>query len=681
MPLLTFFNFEFRVKNTKHSHLQVKQHKMKTKHLLTLTLGLLLASSTAFAQYGTGLFYDGKAAKEFSYKKPGKGYAGELPSSFSLKAHTPYAKNQGNYGTCTSWAVAYSAMSTAYAYNMGITNRNIITGIAFCPYFVYNQVKADASCSSGSSIPLSILLLMETGAKRFYSPVIGCGALISDDMINDAGNFRIDDAYILYDEGAGIPADMTAAALTTYMKSKATPDYTDIKAAITFGTPVIFGSFIPASFFAARSSFWEPTYDEKQNPGQAVLSNEGMHQMHAMTIIGYDDNKYGGAFEVMNSWGEAFGNKGFMWVKYADWALFCYEAYALELGGLGDAEMNNVSGCVSGDCDNGYGIYKFASGDRYEGHFSGRNFNGYGIYTWASGEVYAGQWSMNKRQGEGTRYLPNGEYGTCIYDNDKLISGFSNWSYTNGDTYYGALAQDFSRIGFGRYTFSNGSVYEGSWKNNVREGLGRMTYTNGDIYVGEWSDDSPNGVGMLIHTNGKVDAGSWSYGKMMSGQSYGYATDQSLLAVRELSLPEPSALAYASADCTDGDCLYGKGKRVYKGGATYEGEFKDGVEDGFGTMTYGDGTKVKSNWKQGYNFGVARYDYGDGTMALAEFKGGTLNGYVLVMKSGNMVVQYYEDGVYLRQVNPTYSPGTSVMNGDLSNNAPSSGSSIEVPGK
>ena len=100
-------------------------------------------------------------------------------------------------------------------------------------------------------------------------------ALISDDMINDAGNFRIDDAYILYDEGAGIPADMTAAALTTYMKSKATPDYTDIKAAITFGTPVIFGSFIPASFFAARSSFWEPTYDEKQNPGQAVLSNEG----------------------------------------------------------------------------------------------------------------------------------------------------------------------------------------------------------------------------------------------------------------------------------------------------------------------------------------------------------------------------------------------------------------------
>ena len=86
-------------------------------------------------------------------------------------------------------------------------------------------------------------------------------------------------------------------------------------------------------------------------------------------------------------------------MKYADWALFCYEAYALELGGLGDAETNNVSGCVSGDCDNGYGIYKFASGDRYEGHFSGRNFNGYGIYTWASGEVYAGQWSMNKRQG------------------------------------------------------------------------------------------------------------------------------------------------------------------------------------------------------------------------------------------------------------------------------------------
>jgi hypothetical protein len=288
-------------------------------------------------------------------------------------------------------------------------------------------------------------------------------------------------------------------------------------------------------------------------------------------------------------------------------------------------------------------------------------------------------WNMNNRHGEGTRYLPNGEYGTCYYENDKLISGFSQWTYNNGDTYYGVLAKDFSRNGFGAYTFAGGGTYEGSWKNSVREGLGRMVYPSGEIYVGEWSDDSPNGMGMLVHTNGKVDAGSWSYGKMISGQSYGYAADKSLTAMRELSIPEPSALIYASADCTDGDCLYGKGKREYKGGTTYEGEFKDGVEDGYGTMTYGDGTKVKSNWKQGYNFGVARYDYSDGTLAMAEYKQGVLDGYVMLVSGTNMLIQYYEDGVYLRQIQPSNTPGAGVQAQKLNNTAPSSVRAVEVP--
>ena len=35
-----------------------------------------------------------------------------------------------------------------------------------------------------------------------------------------------------------------------------------------------------------------------------------------MTIIGYDDNKYGGSFEIMNSWGTDRGENGFYWVPY-----------------------------------------------------------------------------------------------------------------------------------------------------------------------------------------------------------------------------------------------------------------------------------------------------------------------------------------------------------------------------
>ena len=40
-----------------------------------------------------------------------------------------------------------------------------------------------------------------------------------------------------------------------------------------------------------------------------------------MTIIGYDDYKFGGSFEIMNSWGTDFGENGFLWIPYDKFCL------------------------------------------------------------------------------------------------------------------------------------------------------------------------------------------------------------------------------------------------------------------------------------------------------------------------------------------------------------------------
>ena len=60
-----------------------------------------------------------------------------------------------------------------------------------------------------------------------------------------------------------------------------------------------------------------------------LVSNEN-GDGHAVTIIGFNDNKYGGCFEIMNSWGSEYGDNGFMWIKYDDLASIIYAACMIE---------------------------------------------------------------------------------------------------------------------------------------------------------------------------------------------------------------------------------------------------------------------------------------------------------------------------------------------------------------
>ena len=39
---------------------------------------------------------------------------------------------------------------------------------------------------------------------------------------------------------------------------------------------------------------------------------------HAMCIVGFDDTKFGGAFEIVNSWGDDWANGGYIWIRYDD---------------------------------------------------------------------------------------------------------------------------------------------------------------------------------------------------------------------------------------------------------------------------------------------------------------------------------------------------------------------------
>ena len=94
---------------------------------------------------------------------------------------------------------------------------------------------------------------------------------------------------------------------------------------------------------------------------------------------------------------------------------------------------------------------------------NGNCTNGYGEYRYATGAIYKGLWKESNRSGKGETTSVNGEQYTGNYEND-------------------------SRSGLGIYSFPSGETYSGEWKNDLRHGFGELLYQNGITkYVGFFS--------------------------------------------------------------------------------------------------------------------------------------------------------------------------------------------------
>jgi hypothetical protein len=78
---------------------------------------------------------------------------------------------------------------------------------------------------------------------------------------------------------------------------------------------------------------------------------------HAMCVIGYDDYYEGGAFQVMNSWGEEWGEDGLFWMRYNDFDYFTREAYGLYPMGDADKVISDVLEVEMGLVVNATGRY------------------------------------------------------------------------------------------------------------------------------------------------------------------------------------------------------------------------------------------------------------------------------------------------------------------------------------
>jgi hypothetical protein len=226
-----------------------------------------------------------------------------MPEQASLEQYCPTPGDQGNHGTCVAFANGYGIATLLYAKAHNITDKSIIDKYIFSPAFLYELIKdpTDGDCQMGSDPIQAILMLIDTGNALIKTVPYYCGVSISHQALIEAERYKISDASILfapdeYKKPASEMIDMTKKALLE-------------------GTPVSGGFHLPESFFSIKSDVW--TSDPSE------VDKDWKHNGHAMAVIGFDDNKAGGAFRILNSWGTDWADHGFVWMRYDDYARYC----------------------------------------------------------------------------------------------------------------------------------------------------------------------------------------------------------------------------------------------------------------------------------------------------------------------------------------------------------------------
>jgi hypothetical protein len=226
-----------------------------------------------------------------------------LPSEVSLARFAPNRGDQGQQGSCVGWGSAYAARTILESAATGQDPNSIV----FSPSFLYNQISL-TGCQ-GAYINNAMEVMTQRGSlplNQFPYSDQGCDNKPNGNQMQDAGQFKMRGYNRLSDDAA-----------------EYTNNINGIKQNLAQGAPVVIGMNVTQSFTQDMmgKDLWMPTQEDYG--GYNSLGG------HCMCIIGYDDNKAGGAFQIMNSWSPRWGKNGIGWVRYKDFQHFNKEAYGV----------------------------------------------------------------------------------------------------------------------------------------------------------------------------------------------------------------------------------------------------------------------------------------------------------------------------------------------------------------
>ncbi len=252
-----------------------------------------------------------------------------LGSKWDWSEFMPIPKDQGKQNSCVGWAVGYAYKSFQELWNNELAEYS--EEWICSPAYLYNSLNGGKD--EGVTLTRALTELKYEGCL----PISIMPYNVSDWSTSppkgydrQKEKFKISDYVSLIN---GVRATKE--------------EIEEIKEAV-YEEPIVIGSMV------SLKPSWENFFDFKA--GDYVIDKEEALQIsesysngngasHAMVIVGYDNKKYGGAFKVMNSWGDQWGDGGFFWVSYAAAQLTFLEAYRM-IDETEEFIEENISGTI-----------------------------------------------------------------------------------------------------------------------------------------------------------------------------------------------------------------------------------------------------------------------------------------------------------------------------------------------
>ena len=214
--------------------------------------------------------------------------------------YAPKVVNQVGAGTSSAWATIWYGQTIAKTVTCLEDDSKAITAEAYAPMYTYRMANPDGDCFTPKALSEILKVALTLGSPHFKDFNDLCPIEAPDSLQSSAYENRIDGFAKLFN-----PFDTRSIKISA------------IKKAIHSNHPVVIGMITPASFSLAKE-FWQA----REQPDTTMSAQ-------ALCVVGYDDQQFGGAVEVVNQWGKHWGNEGYTWIRYEDLSRFARYGYEL----------------------------------------------------------------------------------------------------------------------------------------------------------------------------------------------------------------------------------------------------------------------------------------------------------------------------------------------------------------